>query len=147
MNVSRRQFGTSLGALFGGLFLFRGASAATGSPAAEIPEDLLKNLAQSHEKLDPLINGYFLRGTIADDPRFSTYIKSDGHIGYQVYFSFQSGTSAFSNPAGEAFDSIVAWDQQALELRGLPISKGTRLFIKGTPVGTWIRADRIQLDT
>lgn len=125
MNVSRRQFGSSLGALFGGLFLFRGASASTGSPAAEITEGRQYQQRCLDEKSP--ISEYIMRGTVASTPKLKHYWKSDGKSGYRMFFRFKAGVT---DPT-----PCVVWGRLAYDLHHkMQIREGMPLMVAGTPM-------------
>jgi len=125
MNVSRRQFGSAMAGLFGGLVLFRGASAATGSPAAKMPEGRQYRQRWVDEKSS--VGGYVMRGTVASTPRLKHYWKSDGSSGYRMFFRFAAGVT---EPT-----SCVVWGRLAYDLHHkAQIREGMPLLVAGTPM-------------
>lgn len=121
MNVSRRQFGTSLAGLFGGLFFFRGVSAATGSPAAE------KFNEHNHETMEPsglslAMNTVMLSGRVTSPPSLKHYNTKDRGDGYRLFFTLR---------CDKKYIPVVVWGQKALDCHK-QIHHGSLLRMSGS---------------
>ena len=121
MKVSRRQFSSSLAGLFGGLVLFKGASASTVSPAAK------KFNEHSYQSSPRGAGGTCsMRGKVASTPKLKHYLKKDGSSGCRMFFCMTAG-------ATESIPCVV-WGKLAYDLSyKMQIQKGTNLIVRGEP--------------
>lgn len=146
MNVSRRQFGSTIAGFFGGLFFFKGLSASAVSSAAEISNGEIAK--------PPLHSQYVMRGTVDSDPKLKHYLKADGSNGCRMFFRLKSGAT---EPT-----SCVVWGKLASDLHHkMQIRQGMPLLVSGTPMvekdpngNDWAHVvlnhvvlDRVELDT
>jgi hypothetical protein len=121
MDVSRREFGASLGALLGGLVLFKKVPGVTGSPAAE------KFNEHSHETMEPsglsmAMNTVMLSGKVTSPPSLRHYKTGAMTDGYRLFFTLRCDRKQVP---------VVVWGQKALDCHK-QIHHGSLLRMSGS---------------